>query len=600
MHKEELLIDSEVHCHIIGNRGRNLLKLMDMFKVDICFPRSSDPNPDLVVIQGAEDDVLEAKNHLLQLEEKYLLRNFELTVEVDPQYHSKIIGRNGAVISKIRKDHNVQTKFPERDSANDRVITIIGHEKDAEAAKEAILKLVEEQLLRNFELTVEVDPQYHSKIIGRNGAVISKIRKDHNVQTKFPERDSANDRVITIIGHEKDAEAAKEAILKLVEEQEDMHKEELLIYSEVHSHIIGSGGRNLFKIMDMFKVDICFPRSSDPNPDLVVIQGAEDDVLEAKNHLLQLEEKYLLRNFELTVEVDPQYHSKIIGRNGAVISKIRKDHNVQTKFPERDSANDRVITIIGHEKDAEAAKEAILKLVQEQDNVQIIEEMEVPYNLHRLIIGHKGTEVKNMKELYDVMIFIPPIEEKSDVITIKGPPENVAKVKEALKEKIEEIQDNLSRSFRVTVEVDPQYHPKIIGYNGTVISKIRNNHNVKIRFPKRDSANDRVITIYGYKNDAEAAKEAILKLIQEREKLYKEHVYIDSRVHSSIIGNGSHNLLKIMNLFKVDIRFPRPSDPDPDLVVIQGSEDDVLAAKDYILNLELKYTKIKNSEYFFK
>ncbi|CAL1287291.1 unnamed protein product [Larinioides sclopetarius] len=527
MHKEELLIDSEVHCHIIGNRGRNLLKLMDMFKVDICFPRSSDPNPDLVVIQGAEDDVLEAKNHLLQLEEKYLLRNFELTVEVDPQYHSKIIGRNGAVISKIRKDHNVQTKFPERDSANDRVITIIGHEKDAEAAKEAILKLVEEQLLRNFELTVEVDPQYHSKIIGRNGAVISKIRKDHNVQTKFPERDSANDRVITIIGHEKDAEAAKEAILKLVEEQ-------------------------------------------------------------------------LLRNFELTVEVDPQYHSKIIGRNGAVISKIRKDHNVQTKFPERDSANDRVITIIGHEKDAEAAKEAILKLVQEQDNVQIIEEMEVPYNLHRLIIGHKGTEVKNMKELYDVMIFIPPIEEKSDVITIKGPPENVAKVKEALKEKIEEIQDNLSRSFRVTVEVDPQYHPKIIGYNGTVISKIRNNHNVKIRFPKRDSANDRVITIYGYKNDAEAAKEAILKLIQEREKLYKEHVYIDSRVHSSIIGNGSHNLLKIMNLFKVDIRFPRPSDPDPDLVVIQGSEDDVLAAKDYILNLELKYTKIKNSEYFFK
>ncbi|CAL1287295.1 unnamed protein product [Larinioides sclopetarius] len=383
------------------------------------------------------------------------------------------------------------------------------------------------RLLRNFELTVEVDPQYHSKIIGRNGAVISKIRKDHNVQTKFPERDSANDRVITIIGHEKDAEAAKEAILKLVEEQ-------------------------------------------------------------------------LLRNFELTVEVDPQYHSKIIGRNGAVISKIRKDHNVQTKFPERDSANDRVITIIGHEKDAEAAKEAILKLVEEQDNVQIIEEMEVPYNLHRLIIGHKGTEVKNMKELYDVMIFIPPIEEKSDVITIKGPPENVAKVKEALKEKIEEIQDNLSRSFRVTVEVDPQYHPKIIGYNGTVISKIRNNHNVKIRFPKRDSANDRVITIYGYKNDAEAAKEAILKLIQEREKLYKEHVYIDSRVHSSIIGNGSHNLLKIMNLFKVDIRFPRPSDPDPDLVVIQGSEDDVLAAKDYILNLELKYTKIKNSEYFFK
>ncbi|GBN52280.1 hypothetical protein AVEN_253201-1 [Araneus ventricosus] len=72
----------------------------------------------------------------------------------------------------------------------------------------AVNDTAERALLRSFQLTVEVDPQYHPNIIGRNGAVISKIRKDHNVQIYFPERYSANDRVITITGHEKDTKAA--------------------------------------------------------------------------------------------------------------------------------------------------------------------------------------------------------------------------------------------------------------------------------------------------------------------------------------------------------------------------------------------------------
>lgn len=75
------------------------------------------------------------------------------------------------------------------------------------------------QLLRSFQLTVDVDPQHHPKIIGRGGAVVNKIRKDHNVIINFPEREGANERTITITGYEKDAEAAKEAILKLVQEQ---------------------------------------------------------------------------------------------------------------------------------------------------------------------------------------------------------------------------------------------------------------------------------------------------------------------------------------------------------------------------------------------
>lgn len=44
------------------------------------------------------------------------------------------------------------------------------------------------QALRSFKVTMSVDPKFHPKIIGRKGAVISQIRKDHDVSIQFPDK----------------------------------------------------------------------------------------------------------------------------------------------------------------------------------------------------------------------------------------------------------------------------------------------------------------------------------------------------------------------------------------------------------------------------
>jgi len=72
MVKEEVRIDARVHSRLIGARGRNIRKIMEQFSVDIKFPRSTDPDPDIVTVIGAEDNVLDAKEHLLNLEEEYV------------------------------------------------------------------------------------------------------------------------------------------------------------------------------------------------------------------------------------------------------------------------------------------------------------------------------------------------------------------------------------------------------------------------------------------------------------------------------------------------------------------------------------------------
>ena len=77
------------------------------------------------------------------------------------------------------------------------------------------------QELRSYKEVVRVDPKYHSKIIGKKGAVINKIRKDFGVQIQFPEKEGESredEDVIEITGYEHQTKSARDAIMKVVEE----------------------------------------------------------------------------------------------------------------------------------------------------------------------------------------------------------------------------------------------------------------------------------------------------------------------------------------------------------------------------------------------
>lgn len=68
----------------------------------------------------------------------------------------------------------------------------------------------------------------------------------------------------------------------------------------------------------------------------------------------------------MTVDVDAMYHPKIIGRRGAVITKIRQNNEVNIQFAakgETDSPNAIIIT--GYEQNCESARDEILKIVRD-------------------------------------------------------------------------------------------------------------------------------------------------------------------------------------------------------------------------------------------
>merc|ERR1711994_1227006 len=207
----------------------------------------------------------------------------------------------------------------------------------------------------------------------------------------------------------------------------------------------------------------------------------------------------------------------------------------------------------------------------------------VPYEFHRFIIGQKGMGVREMMNTYDVNIRVPSQEAKSDLVIISGVPSNAEAAKVGLAEKLTELEaekeEKIRNSFVVRVCVAPEYHPKIIGRKGAVITKLRDDFKVNIQLPKKEGDSQEEITITGLEENAEAAKNEILKIVGQYESMVKMEVNIDAKVHSMIIGRGGKSIRNIMEKYKVDIRLPRAGDEDPSLVVVSGDQD---ACEDFI------------------
>jgi len=201
--------------------------------------------------------------------------------------------------------------------------------------------------------------------------------------------------------------------------------------------------------------------------------------------------------------------------------------------------------------------------------------------------------VRQLMEDHDVNIRVPPSEQHSDIIVVTGAKNNADSARTALLERLQELEkekeDRAAKSFEVRVNVDPDYHPRIIGKKGAVITKLRMDYDVNVQLPKKGDPDESTILITGYEDQAEKAKEAILAIVNEYESMHKEEVRVDRRVHSMIIGRKGAGIRKIMQTYAVEIKLPRDNDPDPDLVIIMGKEEQVLDCKDHLQNLEEEF-----------
>jgi len=422
----------------------------------------------------------------------------------------------------------------------------------------------------------------------------------------FPSNNDEDQETITLMGKEDGVKKAKQELLDQIKELDNIVEGETTVDPKHHRHFVARRGEVLRQIAEDFGgVIVSFPRSG-VDSSRVVIKGSKDCVEAAKKKILDIVEDL---ESQVTVEcvISQADHRTVMGSGGNNVREITKNFDVGIKFPDKpapaqqngDAPHEEtngtdegprkgdIIIITGKPENCENAKQALLDLVP------VLAEVEVPFDYHRFIIGQKGRDVRKMMQDHDVNISIPSAEEQSNIVKVRGPPANVARAKEALAERITQLDtekaDRELKSFAVTVEVDEKHHPKIIGRRGATVTEIRKKHDVNIQMPEKGGEAQNVITITGYQANAEAARDDILKIVKDIEDMFTEEVSIDARIHPRIIGARGRGINRLMEEYSVDLRFPRSGDPDPNLVLISGAEDNVLDCKDYLLNVEEEY-----------
>ncbi|XP_076580372.1 vigilin [Chaetodon auriga] len=600
-------IFKQFHKNIIGKGGANIKKIREETNTKIDLP-TENSNSEMIVITGKKSNCEAARDRILAIQRE-LANIKETEVTIPAKLHNSLIGSKGCLVRSIMEDcGGVHIHFPSEGSGSDKV-TIRGPAGEVEKAKKQLLQLAEEKQVNNFTAELQAKPEYHKFLIGRGGANIRRVRDRTGARIIFPSPDDTEQELITIVGKEEAVRQAQKELESLVKNLDDVVEDSMAVDVRHHRHFVCRRGQVLRELAEEYGgVAVSFPRTG-ANSQRVTLKGAKDCVEAAKKRIQEIIED-LESQVSVEVAIPQRYHRAIMGPKGCRIQHITREHEVQIKFPERDDSSAGqdappqengevspeaefvprkcdIISIAGRAEKCELAKAALLALVP------ITEDVEVSYELHRYIIGQKGSGIRKMMEEYEVNIWVPQPEKQLDVIKVTGLVANVERAKQGLLERVKELQaeqeDRALRSFKVTMSVDPKFHPKIIGRKGAVISQIRKDHDVSIQFPDKGDEQQDLIVISGYERNVEEAREAIQQLVAELQEMVSQDVHLDPRTHARIIGARGKAIRKLMEEFKVDIRFPQPGSDEPDKVTVTGLPETVDNAIDHLLNLEEEY-----------
>uniref|UniRef100_A0A673FWN5 Vigilin n=1 Tax=Sinocyclocheilus rhinocerous TaxID=307959 RepID=A0A673FWN5_9TELE len=565
----EINVDQRFHRHLIGKNGANINRIKEQYKVSVRIPQDSE-RCGLVRIEGDPQGVQLARKELMDMAQRMENeRTKDLIIE--QRFHRTIIGQKGEKIKEVRdKFPEVIIIFPDQQQKSD-IVQLRGPKNEVEKCAKFLQKLIAELVESSFSISVPIHKQFHKNIIGKGGANIKKIREETNTKIDLPTENS-NSEMIVITGKKSSCEAARDRILAIQKELANLKEAEVSIPAKLHNSLIGSKGSLVRSVMEECGgVHIHFPAEGS-GLDKVTIRGPAEEVERARRQLLQLAEEKNI--YEL-------YYFLFLW---LAAQEAASQENGDTDLIPRKCD---IITVTGRAEKCELARAALLALVP------VTIDVEVSYDLHRYIIGQKGAGIRKMMEDYEVNIWVPQPEQQSDIIKITGQVASVERAKQGLLERVKELQaeqeDRALRSYKVTLSVDPKYHPKIIGRKGAVISQIRKDYDVNVQFPDKGDEQQDVIVISGYERNANEARVAIEQLVAALQDMVSEDIRLDRRVHARIIGARGKAIRKLMEEFKVDIRFPQPDSEDPSKVTVTGLPENVDNAIDHLLNLEEEY-----------
>uniref|UniRef100_A0A1I7SWA4 Vigilin n=2 Tax=Bursaphelenchus xylophilus TaxID=6326 RepID=A0A1I7SWA4_BURXY len=586
-------VNRSQHRFIIGNQRSGIDEILEKTGVLVEVP-SEEENSDTITLRGPQAALGDA----LALVFARATSIISLEIEYPEWQRRFLIGPKGQTLQQlVPKQDRLNVEFE-----NGGKIYLEGPPEAVKNAHVALSTEINRLTKEMASETVKIPAYLHRHIIGRSGALINKIKEDNEVQITIPDERQGSDE-IRIEGKK---EGVKNAVNVLKERGAELEKkmpadkqppqlplEETFktsvdVEPKWHKHFVLRGAEVIREIQDQFGgVVISFPRQ-DSGESKVHIKGPKASIDQARKKIEEIVAD-LEAQITVNLEISEEHHRSLVPHANA----IRQKHNVRLNFPPRGTSNEgaepvdgilpaNLVTLSGLPSNIEAAKAELVELIP------VTEVLTVPTEYHSTLIGKKGESIRAFMQTHNVRVTVPSAEDNSDKVTVTGPPKNVAAAVADLKNKVEELdkqsEDRRLRSYKTVVEIPLEYHQRLIGQGGQTIREFSKKYDVHVAFP-RD--NTETITISGYEDKANEAKDEIVRLVEEYKNMITHTVQLDPRFHPRLIGPRGKNLKKYQEDFNVEINFATRNDPDPSLVTVSGkNEENILDCIDKLRLLE--------------
>ncbi|KAM4554872.1 bicaudal C homolog 2 isoform 2-T2 [Odontesthes bonariensis] len=278
-----------------------------------------------------------------------------------------------------------------------------------------------------------------------------RVMKETNTQVKWPSKlkigaKSKKDPHVKVEGKRSNVLSAKKKILEVLETKVNKVTLKMDVAYTEHSHVIGKGGGNIKKVMEVTSCHIHFPDSNRHNAageksNQVSIAGPIEGVEEARRRIRDLQPLSL--TFDLPVSLVPQ---ALPDAGSPLIQQVVQTLGVSVSFravPPQPQAQasfyGSCCTVWGLQGNAAAVKKATsilmdLLLGSEATGGVVSSQLDVTSQQHLFLLGQNGAHFLSVMHQTQTQIILPDLSapQSPPSLLIQGSPDGVCLARQQL------------------------------------------------------------------------------------------------------------------------------------------------------------------------
>ncbi|KAI8358469.1 hypothetical protein EDC96DRAFT_483484 [Choanephora cucurbitarum] len=397
---------------------------------------------------------------------------------------------------------------------------------------------------------------------------------------------------------------------------------EIAVPASTRRFIIGAKGATLKQIEAKSNTRINFPRKeeedssfNEENPDELIdvtIVGDTTGIAIAKEEIEKIIGDKIAKSSIKVEGLDSKYYLFLCGAENNNIKKIEDEFDVKINMPalivDGTTNSDTVITISGDKEKIQQAKQALEAIYSDIEKNSRTIAISIPKRQHKYLYGKNGEILKEIWEEAGCTVELPPAEDSSENVTIRGLDADLVKGLTVVMEK--------ARAVHVSV-LDLTENYKSVGDKATAlkhaqsalkyllhrksIKKIEREHNVQVGVPQPEELKKAVSLEFVSKveKDAALAQLALSNIIRELPPQAFGSVDVEVYLHQHLATHHSAVIERIQSAHDVTVIFPDEKEASKSVLIVYGGKGD---AKDAISAAAAEIAKIAadSSDYITK